>query len=348
MFSKKMINVAGNGLGAIGKNVYKAWYLGRLAGKYKHINLKVFNDLTKPEMLANLLKFSSAHGQFDAVRSFTDNSILIGDQTLQILSEPEPAKLPWGELGIDIVVESTGRFTDANKAKAHIDAGAKKVIISAPAKNEDITLVMGVNHDKYDHDNHNVISNASCTTNALAPPVKVVNDKVGVKKGFMNTIHSYTNDQVTQDSPHKSDVHRAFAAAANIIPTDTGAAKAISLVLPELEGRLDGMSMRVPTLDVSVVYAVIETEKSTTADEINAAFEEASKNELNGIMGYLGGPLDGKVSSHFMGNPLSSMIQPKYTKVKDGTLLQFVAWYDNEIAYATRLLDLIEYMSSRP
>jgi glyceraldehyde 3-phosphate dehydrogenase len=323
-----------NGFGRIGRNVFRA------ALKNPNVEVVAVNDLTDAKTLAHLLKYDTVHGRLDAEVSVKENLLIVGGKEIKVLAERDPAQLGWGNLGVDIVVESTGRFTDRADAAKHLEAGAKKVIISAPASNEDVTVVMGVNEDQYDAANHHVISNASCTTNCLAPFAKILNDQFGIKKGMMTTVHSYTNDQQILDLPHK-DYRRARAAAENIIPTSTGAAKAVSLVLPELKGKLNGMAMRVPTPNVSLVDLVVELEKDVTVDEINAAFKEAAEGNLKGILAYSEEPL---VSSDYNGDPHSSTIDALSTMVLEGNLLKVVSWYDNETGYSHRVVDFAEYM----
>jgi glyceraldehyde 3-phosphate dehydrogenase len=332
------IKVGINGFGRIGRNVFRAAF-GR-----NDIEIVAVNDLTDAKTLAMLLKYDSVHGIFEADVVAEGNSLFVNGKEVKVLAEKEPAKLPWGELGVDIVVESTGRFTDANKAVAHIEGGgAKKVIISAPATNEDITIVMGVNEDKYDAASHRVISNASCTTNCLAPFAKVLHEKLGIKHGLMTTVHAYTNDQSILDLPHK-DLRRARAAATSIIPTTTGAAKAVALVLPELKGKLNGFAMRVPTPNVSVVDLNVEVEKATTAEEVNAMLREAAEGPLKGILGYSDLPL---VSIDYNGNANSSTIDALSTMVIDGTMVKVVSWYDNEWGYSNRVVDLCAFMAEK-
>lgn len=301
------------------------------------------NDRTYSESLKHLLKYDSIHGTLDMDVEATEDSLIIGGKEVKIFAEADPEKLPWGDLGVDIVIESTGRFTSRDDAARHLNAGAKKVVITAPAKEPDATIVMGVNHDKYDPASHHIISNASCTTNCLAPLVKVINDNFGIVKGLMTTVHSYTNDQNILDLPHK-DLRRARAAALSIIPTTTGAAKAVALVLPELNGKLNGLAMRVPTPNVSVVDLVCELNKSTTAEELNATLKAASENELKGIIGYSELPL---VSSDYNGNPHSSIVDALSTMVIEGNLAKVVAWYDNEWGYSNRILDLVRCVASK-
>ncbi len=326
-----------NGFGRIGRNVFRA----SLAKA--DIEIVAINDLTDAKTLAHLLKYDSVHGILDAEVTVGENCIYVNGKEIKVLAERNPADLPWGELGVDIVVESTGLFTQREKAAAHLAAGAKKVIISAPAKEEDITIVMGVNHEKYDAANHHVISNASCTTNCLAPFAKVLNDNYGIKRGLMTTVHAYTNDQRILDLPHK-DLRRARAAGQSIIPTTTGAARAVALVLPELKGKLNGFAMRVPTPNVSVVDLVAELEKPATADEINAKLKEAAEGELKGVLGYTDEPL---VSKDFCGNANSSIVDGLSTMVIEGNMVKVVSWYDNEWGYSNRVLDLASYIASK-
>ena len=329
------IRVGINGFGRIGRQVYKAVYDGGFSDLFEIVAV---NDLSPNESLAHLLKYDSTYGRFDADISATEDSILVDGKTLKVFEAKDPASIPWGDHGVDIVVESTGRFTDADKARGHIDAGAKKVIISAPAKGEDITIVLGVNEDRYDSEKHVIISNASCTTNCLAPAAKVVLDNFGIVRGLMTTVHSYTNDQVTLDGPHK-DPRRARTAAENIIPTSTGAAKALSLVIPELEGKFDGFSLRVPTPTVSVVDFVAETEKAASADAVNEAFMCAAESPaMRGILGYSDQPL---VSTDYRMDPRSAVIDGLSTMSIGDTMVKVVAWYDNEWGYSCRVADLV-------
>ncbi|WP_068792510.1 type I glyceraldehyde-3-phosphate dehydrogenase [Brevibacillus laterosporus] len=332
-----MVKVGINGFGRIGRNVFRA------ALNNPAVEIVAVNDLTDAVTLAHLLKYDTVHGKLNATVEVKGNSLIVNGKEVKVLAEREPAKLPWGELGVEIVVESTGRFTKREDAAKHLEGGAKKVVISAPATNEDITIVMGVNHEQYDPAAHTVISNASCTTNCLAPFAKVLNDKFGIVKGLMTTVHSYTNDQQILDLPHK-DLRRARAAAENIIPTSTGAAKAVSLVLPELKGKLNGFAMRVPTPNVSVVDLVIETKTSTTVEEVNAALKEASEGALKGIMGYSEEPL---VSCDYNGNPDSSSIDALSTMVMEGNMVKVVSWYDNESGYSNRVVDLCKYIAEK-
>ncbi|NLO83323.1 MAG: type I glyceraldehyde-3-phosphate dehydrogenase [Clostridiales bacterium] len=333
------VKVGINGFGRIGRNAFKA----ALAKNYDSFEVVAINDLTDAATLAHLLKYDSCFGKFDGEVEAKDDVLVVNGKEIKVLAERDPANLPWKDLGVDIVLESTGLFTARDKAAKHIDAGAKKVVISAPAKNEDITIVMGVNEDKYDPANHHVISNASCTTNCLAPVAKVVHEKFGIKKGLMTTVHSYTNDQRILDLPHK-DLRRARAAALSIIPTTTGAARAVALVLPELKGKLNGFAMRVPTPTVSVVDLVAELEKPATAEEINAALKEAAEGSMKGILGYEEEPL---VSIDFKGDSRSSIVDALSTMVIDGTLAKVVAWYDNEWGYSCRIADLIDYIIAK-
>jgi glyceraldehyde-3-phosphate dehydrogenase, type I len=326
-----------NGFGRIGRNVFRA------ALSNPEINIVAVNDLTDAKTLAHLLKYDSVHGIFDAEVKADGDAIIVNGQRVQVLAERDPANLPWGKLGVEIVVESTGLFTSKEKASAHIVGGAKKVIISAPASGEDITIVLGVNEDKYDPKNHNVVSNASCTTNCLAPFTKVLHDKFGVKRGMMTTVHSYTNDQRILDLPH-SDLRRSRAAATSIIPTTTGAAKAVGLVLPELNGKLNGFSLRVPTPNVSVTDLVAELEKSVTAEEINAALKAAAEGPMKGILDYTDEPL---VSKDFNGNPHSSIVDGLSTMVIEGNMVKVVSWYDNEWGYSNRVVDLAIFMGKK-
>ena len=333
------VKVGINGFGRIGRNVMRA----ALEKNTKEIEIVAINDLTNAEMLAHLLKYDSVHGNLTEEVRVDGDSIVVGDMKIKVLAERDPAQLPWGELGVDIVVESTGRFTASEDAAKHLEAGAKKVIISAPAKNEDITVVMGVNEDKYDPANHHVISNASCTTNCLAPFAKVLHDKFGIRRGMMTTIHSYTNDQQILDLPHK-DYRRARAAAENMIPTTTGAAKAVALVLPELKGKLNGMAIRVPTPNVSVVDLVAELDKEVTAEEVNAVLKEAAEGELKGILSYTEEPL---VSRDFNHTTASSTIDALSTMVMEGNMVKVLSWYDNEYGYSNRVVDLCEYIAKK-
>jgi glyceraldehyde 3-phosphate dehydrogenase len=328
------VKVGINGFGRIGRNVFRA-ALGN-----PEIEFVAVNDLTSPKTLAHLLKYDSILGNLKNDITADDHSISIDGKTIKVYAERDPAKLDWASVGAQIVVESTGIFTDAEKAKLHLGPTVKKVIISAPATNEDVTLVLGVNEGKYDPAKHNIISNASCTTNCLAPVAKVLHEKFGIEKGSMTTIHSYTNDQNVLDFPHK-DLRRARAAALNMIPTTTGAAKAISLVIPELKGKLDGYSMRVPTADVSAVDLVVLTTKNTTDSEVNAALKAAAEGPLKGILAYTADPI---VSTDMLHNPNSSIVDSLMTKVLAGNLVKVLAWYDNEWGYSMRVVDLISFL----
>ena len=332
------IKVGINGFGRIGRNVL------RTALKDPNLDFVAVNDLTDPKTLAHLLKYDSVLGNLPNDVSHGEDSISIDGKTIKVFKEKDPAALPWGSVGAQVVVESTGRFTDAADAKKHLRDSVKKVIISAPAKNEDITVVLGVNHEKYDAAKHNIISNASCTTNCLAPVAKVINDEFKIVSGTMTTIHSYTNDQVILDFPHK-DLRRARAAALNMIPTTTGAAKALKLVIPELGGKLDGFSMRVPTPNVSVVDLVVWVEKKTTKEEINAALKKAS--ESGPLKGYLGYEENELVSSDFRGDARSSIVDAPSTMVVGGNCVKVLSWYDNEWGYSSRVRDLIHYIAGK-
>jgi glyceraldehyde 3-phosphate dehydrogenase len=308
------------------------------------IEFVAVNDLPVPtEALAHLLKYDSTFGPLDAEVVAKEGALVIDGKELKVLTHKDPAEIPWGKLGVDVVIESTGIFTDAEKAKAHLAAGAKKVIISAPAKNEDITIVLGVNEDKYDPARHQIISNASCTTNCLAPIAKVLHDNFRIRHGLMTTVHSYTNDQRILDLVHK-DLRRARGAAQNIVPTSTGAAKAIGLVMPELKGKLDGLAMRVPTPDVSVVDLVAEVEKDTTVEEVNQALKQAAEGKMRPYLEYTDKPL---VSMDFKGNPKSSIVDADLTRVTDRRLVKVVAWYDNEWGYSNRCVDLAIFIGKQ-
>jgi glyceraldehyde 3-phosphate dehydrogenase len=331
------VKIGINGFGRIGRTVFRA------ALNNPNVEVVAVNDLTDANTLAHLLKYDSVHGTLNAEVSVNGNNIVVNGKEIVVKAERDPAQLAWDELGVDIVVESTGRFRNREDAAKHLEAGAKKVIISAPAKNEDITIVMGVNQDKYDPANHHIISNASCTTNCLAPFAKVLHEKFGIVRGMMTTVHSYTNDQQILDLPHK-DLRRARAAAESIIPTTTGAAKAVALVLPELKGKLNGMAMRVPTPNVSVVDLVAELEKEVTVEEVNAALKEAAEGELKGILAYSEEPL---VSRDYNGSTASSTIDALSTMVLEGKMVKVVSWYDNETGYSHRVVDLAEYIASK-
>jgi glyceraldehyde 3-phosphate dehydrogenase len=333
------IRVGINGFGRIGRQVVRA---AREQG-ISDLDFVAVNDLTDTKTLAHLFKYDSVHRTYKGNVESGESSITIDGDEIAVLSEKDPANLPWRDLGVDVVLESTGRFTDAKDARKHIDGGAKKVIISAPAKGEDITIVLGVNDKKYDPAKHSIISNASCTTNCLVPMVKVIRDRFGFKHGAMVTIHSYTNDQVILDLPHK-DLRRARAAAVSMIPTTTGAAKATSLVIPELKGKIDGIAIRVPTPDGSLTDLGVEVERATTVEEVNAAFREAAEGELKGILAFTEVEL---VSSDYIGNPHSCILDGKCTNVVAGTLVKVCGWYDNEWGYASRCVDLIKLVGTR-
>ena len=333
------IRVGINGFGRIGRQVVRA-----AKEQGADLDFIAVNDLTDTKTLAHLFKYDSVHRTYGGDVRATEKSVIIDGDEIQVLSEKDPAKLPWKSLGVDIVLESTGRFTDATQAKAHIAGGARKVIISAPAKGEDITLCMGVNDEKYDPAKHHIISNASCTTNCLVPMVKVVRDRFGFRHGSMTTVHSYTNDQNILDLPHK-DLRRARAAAVSMIPTTTGAAKATSLVIPEVKGKIDGIAIRVPTPDVSFVDLVVEVERQTTVEEVNAAFRTAAASgPLKGIVDYTEVEL---VSVDFIGNPFSCVLDAKSTNVIDGTLVKVCGWYDNEWGYASRCVDVLAMVGTK-
>jgi len=328
------LKIAINGFGRIGRMVFRAGL------NNADIEFVAINDLTDPPTLAHLLKYDSVHGILGADISNTDHSLIVNGKEIEIYSEKGPAKLPWNDMGVETVFECTGLFRERDKAADHLEAGARKVIISAPAKGPDITVVMGVNHHEYDPERHHIVSNASCTTNCLAPPCKVLLDHFGIEKGLMTTTHSYTGDQRLLDFPHR-DLRRARAAALSMIPTTTGAAKAVSLVLPQLEGKLNGMAIRVPTPNVSVVDLVVQLGKSATVDEINNAFKEASETSLKGILAYSDEPL---VSTDFNGTSVSSTIDGLCTMVV-GDMAKILAWYDNEFGYSNRMIDLALYMA---
>ena len=329
------VNVAINGFGRIGRNVLRA------AQNTPEFEIVAINDLTSPQTLAHLLKYDSIHGIFDADVSVTDDSILVNGKKIKVCSERDPSALPWKELGVDVVIESTGFFTNGKDAGKHLQAGAKKVIISAPGKEVDLTVCMGVNDGVYDAASHNIVSNASCTTNCLAPVAKVLLENFGIVKGLMTTVHAYTNDQRILDLPH-DDMRRARAAAMSMIPTTTGAAKAVSLVLPELKGKLDGLAVRVPTPNVSLVDLVVETEKTTSVEEVNAALKTAANGSLKGILDFCETPL---VSIDFNGNPASSSVDAATTSVIAGNMVKVMSWYDNEWGYSNRIVDLVKLMA---
>ncbi len=332
------IKVGINGFGRIGRNIL------RTALNDSNLEFVAVNDLTDPKTLAHLLKYDSILGNLPHDISAGQDCIKVGDKSIRVFAQKDPAQLDWASVGAQVVIESTGRFTNAEDAKKHMRGPVRKVIISAPAKNEDVTIVMGVNHDKYDPAKHHVISNASCTTNCLAPIAKVVNDEFKIISGTMTTIHSYTNDQVILDFPHK-DLRRARAAAVSMIPTSTGAAKALHLVVPELKGKLDGFAMRVPTPNVSVVDLVAFVEKKTTAEEVNAALKKAS--DSGPLKGYLGFEQNELVSSDFKGDSRSSIVDAPMTRVVNGNCVKVISWYDNEWGYSCRVRDLINYLGSK-
>ncbi|MGH7679003.1 MAG: type I glyceraldehyde-3-phosphate dehydrogenase [Gemmatimonadaceae bacterium] len=339
------IRVGINGFGRIGRQVVRAAKMQRNdGGSSERLDFVAVNDLTDTRTLAHLFKYDSVHRTYKGDVSAGDGSITIDGDEMKVLAEKDPAKLPWKDLGVDIVLESTGRFTDASAARKHIDAGAKKVVISAPAKGEDLTIVLGVNESKYDAKKHQIVSNASCTTNCLVPMVKVIRDSFGFLRGSMVTVHSYTNDQNVLDLPHK-DLRRARAAALSIIPTTTGAAKATSLVIPELKGKIDGIAIRVPTPDVSLTDLAVVVEKPVTVEQVNEAFRKAaSSGPLKGILAYTDEEL---VSSDFIGDPHSCILDGKSTNVVDGTLVKVSGWYDNEWGYSSRCVDLLRYIGAR-
>jgi glyceraldehyde 3-phosphate dehydrogenase len=331
------LKVGVNGFGRIGRCLYRA------AINEKIFEIVAINDITDPATLAHLLKYDSVHKVLKNEITADADSIVVDGKKVKVFAEKDPAMLPWKDLGVDIVIESTGRFTDRAGAEKHLQAGAKKVVISAPAKGEDITVVMGVNEEKYDPKNHTIISNASCTTNCLAPVAKVLVDNFGIKSGFMTTVHAYTNDQKILDLPHK-DLRRARAAGLSIIPTSTGAARAIGLVIPELKGKMDGIALRVPVACGSLLDLVVELEKDATVDEINATMREASlSNRLKGVLEYTEDPI---VSVDVVGNPASSIFDAKST-IKVGGMVKILAWYDNEWAYSKRIVDLVNYIISK-
>jgi len=332
------IRVAINGFGRIGRNVLRA---AKQAGA-TDIDFVAVNDLTDTKTLGHLLRHDSVHRHYPGTVEVRDQSLLIDGDEVRVFAEKDPAALPWGDLGVDIVIESTGRFTNRADAAKHLEGGAKKVIISAPAKNEDITIVLGVNEDKYDPASHHVVSNASCTTNCLAPVVKVLLDEFGFRRGVMTTVHAYTNDQNILDLPHK-DLRRARAAGMSIIPTTTGAAKATALVIPEVKGKIDGVAMRVPTPDVSIVDLVAETEREVTAQQVNDAFRAAAEGRMKGILGYEEEEL---VSVDFTGNPHSSIVDAPSTNIVGG-LVKVMSWYDNEWGYSCRCVDLARFIGER-
>ncbi|MCI0337510.1 MAG: type I glyceraldehyde-3-phosphate dehydrogenase [Acidobacteria bacterium] len=331
------IKVGINGFGRIGRNVLRS-ALGD-----KEIDFVAVNDLTDTKTLAHLLKYDSILGNLEHEISHTEKTIKVNNDEFRVFAERDPQKIPWEEVGAEIIIESTGVFTDKEKAAAHLRGPVKKVIITAPAKNEDLTIVLGVNENVYDPAKHHVISNASCTTNCLAPVAKVIHKKFGIKKAQMTTIHSYTNDQVLLDFPHK-DLRRARAGALSMIPTSTGAAKAVALVLPELKGKFDGIAVRVPTPNISLVDVVMELEKETTTEQVNTALKDAANEELKGILSFETAPL---VSTDFRGNSNSSIVDAEYTKVIGGNMVKILSWYDNEWGYSCRVRDLVKYIASK-
>ncbi len=332
------IRVAINGFGRIGRNVLRS----ALQTGSADIDFVAVNDLTSPSTLAHLLKYDSVHGRYPGSVAVSEGGLIVDGDEIRVFSERDPAALPWADLGVDVVIESTGIFRDHAGASKHIQAGARKVIISAPGKNEDITVVLGVNQESYDPANHHIISNASCTTNCLAPVVKVLSDEFGFRHGLMTTIHAYTNDQNILDLPH-SDLRRARAAAMSMIPTTTGAAKATGLVLPEVQGRIDGMAIRVPTADVSIVDLVAELERDVTEEEVNAAFQAAADGSMAGILGVSHEPL---VSIDYTTDPRSSTVDALSTSVMDGRMVKVLSWYDNEWGYSSRVVDLVGFIGA--
>lgn len=328
------VKVGINGFGRIGRNMF------RQSLKNDHVEVVAVNDLTDANMLAHLLKYDSVHGKIEEEVKVDGDYMVVGDKRILVSSEKDPKNIAWKEHNVDVVIESTGIFTDKASANKHIEAGAKKVIISAPGKDEDLMVVLGVNETKYDPSKHDVISNASCTTNSIAPLAKVLNDNFGLKRGLMTTVHAYTNDQQILDLPHK-DYRRARAAAENIIPTSTGAAKAVGKVLPELDGKLNGMAMRVPVPSGSITDLVVELDKNVTVEEVNGALKKASENELKGVMEYSEDPL---VSRDIVGNPHSSIIDGLSTMILEDNMVKVVSWYDNEMGYSTRCVDLAQYI----
>lgn len=332
-----MIRIGINGFGRIGRNVFRAVF------HHPELEVVAVNDLADAHTLAHLLKYDSVHGRFDAEVSVTEDGFSIDGKEIKVFAERDPAALGWGEVGAEVVIESTGLFTNREDAAKHLNAGAKKVIVSAPAKNEDVTIVLGVNEEKYDPQNHHVISNASCTTNCLAPLAKVLHDHFGIRRGLMTTVHAFTNDQQILDLPHK-DLRRARAASESIIPTTTGAAKAVALVLPELKGKLNGFAMRVPVKNVSVVDLVAELDQKVTVEEVNHVFREAANGKLKGILNYSEEPL---VSIDYNGDPHSSTVDALSTMLLEGNMVKVVSWYDNEWGYSNRIVDLTEYIASK-
>ncbi len=334
-----MVKVGINGFGRIGRQVFKA--MRDLYGDL--LEVVAVNDITSPDVLAHLLKYDSNYGRFNGTVEVQGSSIFVDGKEIRVLAEKDPANLPWKDLGVQLVVESTGVFTDAQKAAAHLQAGAKKVIITAPAKNEDITIVLGVNEDKYDPEKHHIVSNASCTTNSVAPVAKVLHDNFGIEYGFLTTVHAYTNDQRILDLPHK-DLRRARAAALSIIPTTTGAAKAVALVIPELKGKFDGIALRVPTPTVSISDFVVTLQKPVTRDEVNGAFKAAAEGRMKGILGYTEEPL---VSVDFKGDTRSAIVDGSLTMVIGERTVKVLVWYDNEWGYSVRVADLAALMARK-
>ena len=338
-FHRMAIRAAINGFGRIGRNVLRS---AKQEGN-NDIDFVAVNDLTSPHTLAHLLKYDSVHGRYPGTIEVSEDGLVIDGEEIKVLSERDPAALPWADLGVDIVIESTGVFRDHESASKHIEAGARKVIISAPGKNEDVTIVLGVNQDRYNPNSHHIISNASCTTNCLAPVVKVLSDEFGFRHGLMTTIHAYTTDQRILDLPH-SDLRRSRAAGMSMIPTTTGAAKATGLVLPEVEGRIDGMAIRVPTADVSLVDLVAELERDVTEEEVNNAFQAAADGAMAGVLGVSNEPL---VSIDYTSDPRSSTVDALSTSVMDGRMVKVLAWYDNEWGYSSRVVDLIGFVGAQ-
>jgi len=333
------VRVGINGFGRIGRQSMKAM----MERHPNELEVVVVNDLTDTATNAHLLKYDSTYGIFPGEVKAEENALVVNGHRVQVVAEKDPAKIPWGDMGVDIVIESTGIFTDATKAKAHLDGGAKRVIITAPAKNEDVTIVLGVNEEVYDPSKHYIISNASCTTNCLAPVAKVLNDSFGIVRGLMTTVHSYTNDQRILDQQHK-DLRRARAAAINMIPTSTGAAKAAALVIPELKGKFHGIAIRVPTATVSIIDLVVDVSRETTPEEVNNAMRAAAAGRMKGILEVTDEPL---VSSDFRGNPASSIVDALSTMVMQGTMVKVMSWYDNEWGYSCRVADLAAYIAGK-
>lgn len=329
-----MVKVAINGFGRIGRQVFQAGH------DDSEIDFVAFNDLTDTKTLAHLLKYDSVHGKFKGTVEAKDDGLVVNGKFIKVFAERDPANLPWKEMGVEVVVECTGFFRDREGASKHLKAGAKKVLISAPAKNPDITIVLGVNEHDYDKEKHNIISNASCTTNCLAPIVKVLNDNYGIEHGFLTTVHAYTAGQKIVDGPHK-DLRRARSAAINIVPTTTGAAKAVTEVIPELKGKMDGMAMRVPVPDGSIIDFVCHVKKDVTKEEINALMKKVAENEMKGILEYTEDPI---VSTDIIHNPHSSIFDSQMTSVLEGRFVKIISWYDNEWGYSNRLIDVIKFL----